>query len=342
MGRSQTRRLTSPSSPGAAAGAGHASAEDRLGNFFRREMLAQRAMDDGTSDGGAPIPYKAEMERAFGQDFTGVRAHHGPKVLQGAGMRAGARGEDVVFDAANPSKEQVAHEVAHVVQTRNGEAAAETSRAGDTAEREAVDAGKAVAQGEAVEVSAAATGAVQGDWFTHPDSAIGDALNSRDNEAQLDAEEDLQDFMAESYSLANFHPSTGRGLFDAAYDPAGGLLKIVLKVFLDFKSGDPADQEWVKGSSGSAHPIAGFAWTPQEIQTWRTGALSTVQEAWSDQYSFHSTRAFWEALPTVKVAVRRAEHGDIARIRDRRKRRGQSGRRSALDRNQQAPRIRGG
>lgn len=303
MGSSQSRLRTSSSGAGTAVGAGHPAAGDRLGNSFRQELLAQRAMDDGASDGGAPIPYKDEMERAFGQDFTGVRAHYGRKALQGAGMRAGARGEDVVFDGASPSKEQVAHELVHVVQTRNGGSAAETSRPGDAAEREAVDAGKAVAKGEAVEVSGTATGAVQGNWFINSDSAIGDALNFRDNEAQLDAEEDLQDFMAKTYSLANFHPSTGRGLFDAAYDPAAGLLQIVLKVFLDFKSGDPADPQWVMGSSGAAHPMAGFAWTPQEIQAWRTSALSTVQEAWSDQYSFHSTRPFWEALPTVKLAV---------------------------------------
>lgn len=211
MGSSQSRLRTSPSDAGAAASTGHASFSDRLGNAFRRQLLAQRAMDDGASDGGAPIPFKDEMERAFGQDFTGVRAHYGRKTLRPAGMRAGARGDDVVFDGANPSKEQVAHELAHVVQTRNGEAGTATSRPGDAAEREAVDAGKAVARGEAVEVSGAATGAVQGDWFTDSDSAIGDALNSRDNEAQLDAEEDLRDFMAETYSLSNFHPSTGRG-----------------------------------------------------------------------------------------------------------------------------------
>src|SRR5262245_52223928 len=64
------------------------------------------------------LPYRGEMESAFGQDFSGVEAHQTTRdALGGAGGMA--QGETVAF-AGTPSKHTVAHELAHVVQHRQG------------------------------------------------------------------------------------------------------------------------------------------------------------------------------------------------------------------------------
>src|SRR5262249_4772813 len=71
--------------------------------------------------GGAPIPYQKEMERSFGEDFSGVTAHVGQKeALDGMGANAAARGDTVAFASSSPDREVVAHELTHVVQQRRG------------------------------------------------------------------------------------------------------------------------------------------------------------------------------------------------------------------------------
>lgn len=70
-----------------------------------------------------PLPYKDEMERAFGRKLDDVKAHIGPKARDAAeemGAEAYSVGKDVAFGKENPSKELVAHEVAHVVQQNEG------------------------------------------------------------------------------------------------------------------------------------------------------------------------------------------------------------------------------
>jgi hypothetical protein len=65
------------------------------------------------------VPYRAEMESAFGQDFSGVKAQTGAHAeMQGIGARAAAQGDNVAFAESNPSKWLVAHELTHVAQAR--------------------------------------------------------------------------------------------------------------------------------------------------------------------------------------------------------------------------------
>jgi hypothetical protein len=78
-------------------------------------------MERATSGAGAAVPYRGEMERAFGEDFGGVRAHLGQAGAMGEmGAVAAARGDDVAFASAVPDRGEVAHELAHVVQQRRG------------------------------------------------------------------------------------------------------------------------------------------------------------------------------------------------------------------------------
>ena len=67
-----------------------------------------------------PLPYREEMETAFGQDFSGVAATRTDRAALG-GSSAMAHGEEVAFTSDSPSKHVVAHELAHVVQHRRGE-----------------------------------------------------------------------------------------------------------------------------------------------------------------------------------------------------------------------------
>lgn len=67
----------------------------------------------------SPIPYRSEMERAFGEDFSSVRSHLArPAEMAALGAHAATVGEDVAFASSNPAREVVAHELTHVVQHR--------------------------------------------------------------------------------------------------------------------------------------------------------------------------------------------------------------------------------
>lgn len=69
------------------------------------------------------VPYLGEMNQAFGADFGGVRAFDGPAsqaACQQLGAEAFALGDAVAFSSAAPSREVVAHELAHVVQQGHG------------------------------------------------------------------------------------------------------------------------------------------------------------------------------------------------------------------------------
>lgn len=78
------------------------------------------AHEQGPSDHPGPtgdLPYRAEMERAFGEDFGSVRTELGAS-LGGIGAVGAARAEVVAFESAQPDRGVVAHELAHVVQHR--------------------------------------------------------------------------------------------------------------------------------------------------------------------------------------------------------------------------------
>jgi hypothetical protein len=70
---------------------------------------------------GDPLPYRAEMERRFDADFSGVQASLGrARELRTLGAAAATTGDRVVFADANPGKQVVAHELTHVLQQRAG------------------------------------------------------------------------------------------------------------------------------------------------------------------------------------------------------------------------------
>jgi hypothetical protein len=69
--------------------------------------------------GASTLPYRDQMEAAFGQDFSSVQVSTGKdKGLGAIGATGAQKGESVSFAEANPSQWLVAHELTHVVQQR--------------------------------------------------------------------------------------------------------------------------------------------------------------------------------------------------------------------------------
>ena len=263
---------------------------------------------------------RASMSARFGHDFTKVRVHDDTQAAESArdiGARAYTVGNDIVFGAGGFAPETpdgqrlLAHELTHVVQQSSAAAVPQAKLArstpGDLAEREADDVAERIADGEQVSVAQHATLGIYGNWLEDAGAAVadvvGDVTDSRPDEERLDAEEDLGDFMGELFDVQNHHPSTGRGLFDAAYDPAAGDLEIQLKICFQFVDGDPADPDWMVVAAGRPFTADQFKWTPEESDAWKTNALGDIEGQWSDRFTFHNTRKYWDTLPDVNVHI---------------------------------------
>jgi Domain of unknown function (DUF4157) len=99
------------------------------------------------------VPYRREMEAAFGRQFGDVRAHLGrASEMSLLGAEAATRGAEIAFRGSHPSRETVAHELAHTVQRDRGNrgassGAANLSHPEDPAELEATRAAADVVRG---------------------------------------------------------------------------------------------------------------------------------------------------------------------------------------------------
>ena len=127
-------------------------------------------------------------------------------------------------------------------------------------------------------------------------NALGDAFDARDNEGQLDAEEELEDFRNGTYApLTDHKPSSDVGLFDAACNMRAGTMTITLKVAYNFTAGDPT-----KVSAGFR--AGEFQWTPQEQAEWKARYMREVGAMWSAQFTISNTKPHWSAM-TVATTV---------------------------------------
>ncbi|MES2642111.1 MAG: DUF4157 domain-containing protein [Myxococcota bacterium] len=173
-----------------------ARAQGRLGNAGVQDLIARNggatrhgaskpaatrpgpraAFGAAKAGGAAPLPFLDEMEEAFGEDFSDVKAHLGRgAALGGLGARAAAAGESVAFAGPAPTKEEVAHELAHVAQARRaggGRTDGSASGRGASAETEAAEVARRVAAGQpAGAVGAAPAGEVHGWWWDEEEGA---------------------------------------------------------------------------------------------------------------------------------------------------------------------------
>jgi len=173
--------------------------------------------DGSTRSGGrrtAPLPHRGELEEAYGQSFGGVQIVFGDDVDE-AGEAIGAEaftdGTEIAVPGGTPSKELLAHELAHVAQVRRKGAGSaipgSASRPGQASEREADQAASVVAGGGEYRVQEQPGGDLQGSWLSafsdaleSAGSAVGstvgevvDAFSGDDEEQQAQAETEQED-----------------------------------------------------------------------------------------------------------------------------------------------------
>lgn len=75
------------------------------------------------------LPFRADMEQAFGQEFSAVKVATGQSSAMGKlGATAAARGEAIAFADADPDRRTVAHELTHVVQQRQSAISGDAQR----------------------------------------------------------------------------------------------------------------------------------------------------------------------------------------------------------------------
>lgn len=166
MNEQTTTRAQSTPSQTRAPGGGSPAARGR--RALRRRLRGasyeegRRAVSPGPP---RELPFRAEMERAFRVDLSGVTARTGAaEECAAVGARAYARGDQVVFGDRDPELATVAHETAHVVQHLQAggapSAGSGVSSSSDSAEVEAHAVAAQVAAGQQVEVSAPLTAGI--------------------------------------------------------------------------------------------------------------------------------------------------------------------------------------
>jgi hypothetical protein len=128
-------------------------------------VAGKRSLTDGMTGPAqaGEVPYRGEMEAAFGRDFSSVEASTEPDAMAGLGAEAATLGNRVAFASADPDRRLVAHELTHVVQNHgDGGAIAFRGVLSDrdsAAEQEAEAVADRVAGGESAGPITAAPGA---------------------------------------------------------------------------------------------------------------------------------------------------------------------------------------
>jgi hypothetical protein len=122
--------------------------------------MAVPAAETGTSSTGIPMPVQRKMEASFGADFSDVQVHAGSTDASKLGALAYTQGSDIHFAPgqydphSSGGQELLGHELAHVVQQRDGRVNPTTEIRGkgvnddDALEREADVQGALAAQGK--------------------------------------------------------------------------------------------------------------------------------------------------------------------------------------------------
>ncbi len=133
-------------------------------------------------------------------------------------------------------------------------------------------------------------------------------LDDPENESvQQHIDEQIENFITQTYEEENFQPSTGRGLFDAYYNPRAGHLTIRSKLHLDFKEGDPQNERW-QNLVEILYPEKDFSdeefqWNEDEKEAYRENLNLVIQSIWSGQYTFQINHENWERVPQVRVRI---------------------------------------
>jgi outer membrane protein OmpA-like peptidoglycan-associated protein len=208
-----------------------------------------------------PDPVQAKMESSFGTDFSNVSIHKDSSKAENLGAQAYAQGSEVHFapgkydPSSQSGQELIGHELTHVVQQRQGRVQPTTQRKGasindsSSLEQEADHLGLKAAKSEPFNLKVGSDisnnqtiqGNFLGDAADWAMDRIGDATNTRENEAELDAQEDTAEKAA--FLSRNFGPITytrpnisGSG-FEASYFPGANLLNAEVRAKVRYADG---------------------------------------------------------------------------------------------------------
>jgi len=202
--------------------------------------------------GGSELPYRVDLERAFGEDLSTVTANVGQsQLLAPMGARGAAIGERLAFADATPSRDLVAHEVTHALQNRHAGAAGglglKTFSAGrdDASEREADDLGARAAAGERVTVTGAPSASIQ---LVRHDDVPRKHVRLTANQEEGTILGVLQDSNMDDFIEYQFQPLNGgqpRAVFGAAIED---------------------NDTWKQASADPYHTTASQAATPTRYQ----------------------------------------------------------------------------
>ena len=200
---------------------------------------------------------------------------------------------------------------------------------------------------DGVQSGAQQFGGMLADGANYLGDRIGDALNTRPNEAELDAKEDIQDFRNEMiYGPQDMTSSTGKGGFEATYYPWPELLYIKVDSVLNLMDGLSIDASNVitanttissrsrttlqsAVAAGMALPperraeyVRGFQFTAEERAT-RTEQFKVKAAAssalWSNKHEFFVDRPHWNDVNAnvsvnFNVLERAAQAGDHVKV----------------------------
>jgi hypothetical protein len=145
-----------------------------------------------------------------------------------------------------------------------------------------------------------------GNWMIYPDDFAGSLPASSAAEFHVRQSEfehvleELELFHAQCYSLPNFHPSTGPGVFDVGFSPipgAPGQLSISVRVAFNFVAAlNPADYP---GASATD-----LDWQAGEREQFTADCIAAINSTWSGAMQFKSTKTYWDnVLADVTVSV---------------------------------------
>lgn len=122
-----------------------------MASMAQADLTGADVMAQSTAGTGSALPYRAEMEAAFEQDFSNVSVHTGQAGLQAVQAKAITDGDRIATLDAQPDRKTIAHELTHVVQQRThggaGVAARGLSTPDMAGEQEAEQVAETVAAG---------------------------------------------------------------------------------------------------------------------------------------------------------------------------------------------------
>lgn len=146
-----------------------------------------------------------------------------------------------------------------------------------------------------------------GNWSVYGDDYIGPLPPSTEQDYHIRRSDyeavmaELDAFHLQCYAKANFHPSTGPGIFDVGFVPEPGqvgVLTISLRVQFDFVAAmnpgdypgaDPADLDWADDA---------------EKQAYAAECLQAINSTWSGAMQFKVGKDFWHQVRArVQVSV---------------------------------------